>query len=164
MADIPAVKVGVPFGGGGIDISVLGDRELMAKLNSLASVEGKKIMRKALRESVKRLRKAVIVKVSGGFFKHPSGNLLKALKATTIKAAKRSRTGMAVIWPWPTRQTLGISPDDKFYYPRAVEHGHVRAPARSFIRSTVNENQRGEFVLIAKDIRIGVERVWTKGR
>lgn len=169
MADIPAIKVGVPTGPGGFDISLVGDKQLQNALNSLERKVGRKIVQAANRNSAKRLRSDIITKVGGGFFKHPTGNLLNAMKATKVKAGKRSRTEVSMIWPAPTRAALNIprpgkhvASEVKFYYPWALEYGAQykdgrRLPAQSYIRTTVHQKRRRELRLIGRDIGRGVE-------
>ncbi len=71
----------------------------------------------------------------------------------------------------PGRASLGIAPDDKYYYPAHVEYGHplVRGgrivghvPPKSYIRSTVNANEDTELRTIGTDIGKGIDLEWAK--
>ncbi len=147
-----------------VDISIFGDKQLMRQMAKLEGAAQKRIVRKALRASSKRLKDATVAKVQSGFFKEATGTLAGALKATPVKPARRSRGRIGTMWAAPERSLLGIDPKDKYYYPWAVEYGHDNVPPKSFIRSTVNENERREFDQQRRDIVKGVSAEWAKAK
>ncbi len=62
----------------------------------------------------------------------------------------------------PSRAELGIRPDDKWYYPMAIEYGakgkRTHFPARSFMRTTADRYALQEYAQIGKDIGRAIER------
>lgn len=150
-----------------IDISVLGDKKLEKMLAKLEPKVQKRVMRKTLRASTKRLKVEVIKNLSGDpvhiLDKRGTGGWAAQQKKVPVKALKRSRGRMGYTLPFPTREALGISPEDKFFYPAAVEYGHPRAPAKAPIRSAVNSRSAVELSIIAREIGRGIEREAMKG-
>ena len=76
----------------GIDIQVRGDKALRAKLNQIADVELKKILRRAMRDGAKVILPQARANAPVG----ATGRLKKAIK---VRSAKRSRkyVGMTVV-------------------------------------------------------------------
>lgn len=145
-----------------VDISVLGDKALEKKLAKLEPKVQKRVMRKTLRASTKRLKIEVIQNLSGNPV-HPldrrgTGGWMQQQKLVPVKALKRSRGRMGYTLPFPTREALGISPDDPYFYPAAVEYGHPRAPAKAPIRTAVNSRTPTELAIIGREIGTGIER------
>lgn len=154
-----------------VDISILGDKVLERKLAALAGPKQNRATGRSLKKSATRLKRATVAKVSGGFFKEPTGNLLGALKDTKtkqIKARSARRHGIVgAVWLWPTRAALGL-PQDGGYYPTALEYGYIHAksgthiPAKSYIRSTVNQNTSKEHAFLRREIGTQIERTFRK--
>ena len=139
-----------------IDISMFGDKELQRKLNRLAGTKGKTIVNRAMRASAKRLRPLVAAAVPVD-----EGTLKAAMDKAKIRAlTRKSSTGVGIALP--TREELGISPDDKYYYPVLIEYGFTRKgthyPARSFLRAVVDAHTPTEHAQIGRDIGAGIER------
>ena len=166
-------------GPGDIDISMLGDKELQAKLKRLPQKLQHKIAKKALRDSAKRMRPRVAAAAPIGkprkrrlgvyagspFFEETKpGTLRQAFKTTQIRSLRKGRVygflGIGI--NLPTRAELGIEPDDKWYYPMAIEYGahgtRTHFPAKPFIRPTTDKYAMQEYAQIAKDIGRGIER------
>ncbi len=146
-----------------IDISILGDKELEKKLAALGSEAAqKKAVRPALRKSIKRIRTRVIQHLSGLPVQPQTGRLLVGMASVKPQSLRRSRGTLGVVLPFPSREQLGIDPKDKYFYPAAVEYGHVRgagksaAPPHPFIRPAVDNNSERELSLIAADIGKGI--------
>lgn len=141
-----------------VDISVVGVKAVSAMLGKLPDAAQKKAVRFALRRSAKRLKGHIVTNLSGHPVAPRSGRLLAAMKRVKVQALKRSRTRVGVFVALPTREELGIAPDDPYYYPAAVEYGHSRAPAKRFIRNAVNDHEAEELRMIGTDIGKGIER------
>ncbi len=148
-----------------IDISLVGDKELLKQLANLGKpATQKKAVRPALRKSAKRIKPRVLANLSGSPVAPHTGRLLAAMAAQKVHAIGRSRTVIGAGFDMPTRESLGIDPSDKYYYPIAVEYGHVRgagksaAPPRPYIRPAVDSNRESELNQIGKDIGKGIEK------
>ncbi len=140
-----------------VDISVLGDKELSAKLNRLAGKRAKSIVRSALRKAAKRTKSRIVQNLSGSPVGVVTGRTRAAFAATKIGAV-RNRALIIQGVKLPTREALGIPSGDRNYYPNAIEYGHVGAPAKPFIRPAVDSNKDSEIRAIGKDIGAGLER------
>ncbi len=146
-----------------IDISLAGDKELLKQLANLGKPSTqKKAVRPALRKSAKRIKPRVLANLSGSPVSPKTGRLLAAMAAEKIHALTRSRGIIGAGFDLPNRESLGIDPSDKYFYPFAVEYGHVRgagksaAPPHPFIRPAVDDNREQELNLIAADIGKGI--------
>jgi len=143
------------------DISFIGDKELQRKLHELEYGAQAKAVRPALRKSAKRLKAEVIRRIPVG-----SGNYLKVWKRTKIRkgAAKRGLTRLGIVAP--TREELGISPNDQWFWPYALEYGHtsrgIRVFARPHMRPAVDENKASELRRIGSDIGTEIEKIFKK--
>lgn len=135
------------------DISMIGDKALERKLSRLAATVQKKVVRKAMRDSLKRLKTKIVARAPVR-----TGALKAALAATKIKPGARSRSRITMTFPLPERALLGIPADAEFYYPAIVEYGRKGVPPKSYIRSTVNENEAAELQTMGTDIGKGIER------
>ncbi len=139
-----------------IDISVLGDKELQKRLSRISDKMQKKIVRTAIRNSAKRAKDRIVANIQKqGLI--DTGGMLKAFRSAPIRQSSRNprklvRIGVA----FPDRADLGIDPDEKVYYPTAVEFGHGGVPAYPFIRPAIDENKEQEHAQIAADIRTGL--------
>ena len=140
-----------------VDISFLGDKELEKNLEKLVDKTQKKIARQAIRKGAKRTQKRIVANIERlGLV--DSGVLLNAYKNAKIRSGSNKSSFIRIGPVNPTREELGISPDDKYYYPFAVEFGHKGAKAKPFIRPAVDEHYRDEVIEIGKDIGKGIER------
>lgn len=154
-----------------IDITLAGDRQLLRRLSALEKpASQKRAVRPALRASTKRLKAVVLANLSGRVVKPVTGRLLAAMRLQKIRSIGRSRTEIGTGFAMPTREELRIDADDKYFYPIAVEFGHVKgegrsaAPAKSFLRAAVSENRRSELIQIGRAIGKGIEREAVKQR
>lgn len=142
-----------------VDIRLLGDKALERKLAALATPASQgRAIRPALKKSAKRLKEYLVVNLSGKVVTPRTGRWLRATIATKVRAIKRSRHQIGSGFPVPTREALGIDPKDPYYYPFAVEYGHIRAPAKAPIRLAVNENTSQELNRIGIGVGDGIEK------
>jgi len=108
--------------------------ELTLKLGRLEKLP-KKELRKILRDGATIIWKDMVARIPVD-----SGDLKKAMskKAKTVKAGKRSRSGVSFSVQMPERSLLPQNPEDvTWYYPAAVEFGSRplgRRNARPFMR------------------------------
>ena len=124
-----------------VDIRLLGDKRLQAKLGKLVGPLQRKIVAKACMAAGQPVLEAArrMVPVKTGKLK---GSLV-------LKKYSGKRGSFGADIATGTREELGIAPDDKFFYPAAVEFGHGNVPAHSFLRAGI-DSQRGTAKAILK--------------
>ena len=135
-----------------VNISVLGDKELSAALSKMPLKVQKKITRQALRTVAKHVM--TDVKASRHIL---TGKLKASYKVNSIVRGKRGLFGVVV--SSGTRGQLGISPDDRYYYPAVLEYG---APTRSIqeyriVRGAADNNRSFLLAEAARVIRSAVQ-------
>ncbi len=146
-----------------ISIKMLGDKDLQRMLNKLPDKVQKKVVRPAFRKSAKRINEAMIQRLSGFPVGVVTGQTLLAFAAEPVISVRlRGGEGIQYAARLPKRDALGISPDDKYYYPNAIEYGYTTKggrtePPRSFMRAAVDENEDRELGVIRHDLRRGIE-------
>lgn len=148
-----------------VDIQVLGDKALTRALASFEPKVQKKVVRSALRKSLKRLKVHVVQNLSGHPVAPDSGRYLAAMIAAKPKALPRRRNSFGIGFDMPPREELGISPGYEWYYPMSLEYGYTRTarapvtvPPKAPIRRAVNAHQAEELRGLGSDIGRGVER------
>lgn len=141
-----------------VDISVLGDKQLERKLARLLAKTQKKIVRQAIRKEAKEAKKRVV----GNIEKQDlvkTRVMLNAYRSAKIRtASNKPRSVIRIGVENPKRDDLGISADDKYYYPYAVEFGHSGAKAYPFIRPAIDEHQAKSKRRVAAEIAAGIHR------
>jgi len=139
-----------------VSFNVKGFAELEKKLHNLVLKTQKTIVRSALRKEAVKARDRVADNIlTSGLV--DSGVMYTAYKQTKIKSANVK--GMIRLGPEnPTREALGIDAKDKYYYPYAVEFGHIRAPAYPFIRPAIDDHKEQSINSIASDIGAGITK------
>lgn len=148
-----------------IDISFLGGKALERALSQLPDRIQRKVVRQSLRKSAKRVNTYIVQHLSGIPVSPDTGRWLIAQSAQKPKSGKRSRRGVRIELPYPTREELGIAAGDKYFYPAAIEYGTQKTrqgrgplPAFAPIRRAVNENTEKEHRLMGAEIGKGIER------
>ncbi len=148
-----------------IDISLVGNKVLISALGKLGDRIQRKVVRQAMRKSAKRLNVAIIQNLSGIPVAPDSGRWLVAQSAQKPVPGRRSRTGIVIGIPLPTKEMLGIPAKDKWYYPTAIEYGTTKSrggrgplPAFAPMRRAVNENTAKEHQRMGTEIGKGIER------
>ena len=139
-----------------VDISMVGDKELIRKLSRLPEKVQRRVVGRELSKSRTRIKRLVVAKISRpGFFDEPTGELLAIVKK--LKSASRTSRGLIVrAFAQPETKEEAIKLN-------SVEYGHVQknggfVPAKSFMRSTVDENATAELHQIGTGIGAGIER------
>jgi len=132
-----------------IDITFLGDAELQRKLKRIAFQAQRKIVRAALRKSMKQVkdRAQALVPVDSGLLRN------------SIHQKSRTKRGISRAFvATGTREQLGIPSDAKGYYPAVIEYGtRTRAP-KSYLRRALQEKKSAVLSKAASDIGAGIER------
>lgn len=143
-----------------VDISITGVPELQRALRMLADKTQKRIVSHALTKESKRTKQRVVENIVRlGLI--DSGNLLSAFESAAIRSANKKSLivkGIAI----PTRAQLGISPNDPYFYPYAVEYGHKGAIPHPYIRPAIDNHKQQSIADIAQDIGSGIERAAKK--
>ena len=145
-----------------VDIQFLGDKELEAKLRRLSGPEQRRAVISALRASAKRTMPRLIHNISGNPVKVRTGRLVSAFLQQSVKSEKSDRNLIRLGIPFPTRDQLGISADDPYYYPTAVEFGHPGAPAHPYARPAVDDHKSDEIRLIGAHVGKRIEQIARK--
>lgn len=148
-----------------IDISLVGSQVLISALGKLGDRVQRKVVRQTMRKAAKRLNVAIVQNLSGIPVAPDSGRWLTAQAAQKPVSGRRTRRGIVIGIPLPTREQLGIAAKDKWYYPMAIEYGTTKSrggrgplPAFAPIRRAVNENAEKEHRLMGTEIGNGIER------
>ena len=143
-----------------VDITLLGDKSLERMLAALPRVSQKKAVRPALRACAKRLKADLLANISGPIIEIRTGRYRSAMVAERVHALKRIRGLIGVAFDMPTRVALGISPEDKHYYPFALEYGDSRRglPPKAPIRRTVDEHKDVELRRIGTAVGKDIEK------
>lgn len=141
-------------------ISLTGDRALLNFFNTMPGRMQKGIARKALRKAGK-----ASLAVIRSYAPVDTGRLKKSLKlrAEKFRGSKRKHMiGIKVMTG--TRAKLGISPEDKFYYPAALEYGapHRNIPRDGFMKYGLRDSAGAAFSALRSEISKGIGRAANK--
>ncbi len=148
---------------GMFDLKLLGDQALERDLAKLPDKLQKEAVSPEFRKSAERIKNQVLLNMSGRAVEERTGKLVAAFEAEKIKTRFiRSISALFVVWGLPSRAALGITPEDKFYFPTVLEYGSPQMPAKAPIRKAVNANQERELVLIGQGIRKRLDRIWAR--
>jgi len=140
-----------------VDISILGDVELERSLAMLPDGVQRKVIRKAMRNTAKRMRSAIVPRVPV-----LTGRLRKEIKRSSIRAIRRSRTKLGATVALPTREAMGIPANSKWYYPAILEYGSPKTglkPIRYF-REAVDTSWPAERRILFSEVKTGIESAW----
>jgi hypothetical protein len=112
-----------------MDFRMIGAPELEHAIKDLEKAVQKRIVNKVLRNSQKRVKKRIIANISGPILGVDTGVYRRAWQQAKIRSASsKPRTIKRLGIEWPSRASLGISPQDKNYYPIALEYGYLWRP------------------------------------
>lgn len=130
--------------GKGVDIRILGDKELERKFASLAVKIQKKLAKAAIGVAIKEVLKRAkqLVPVKSGALRDSLH--IKSLKGRGKIIGYRVSTG--------SRETLGIDAKDKYFFPAAVEFGHGNVSAKPFIRPAIDSQKSRLLGIIASEL------------
>lgn len=116
-----------------VKITMLGAPQLQAKLKLLNDAMQKKIVKKVL----KSVAKDVLLPAVDRNVPIDTGRLAASLKVKVF--SKRNLFGAKVVTG--TREELGIGPEEKGYYPMAVETGTSKQAAQPYLRPALHGNK-----------------------
>jgi HK97 gp10 family phage protein len=148
------------------DIQVLGLENLERKWRNMDAKVQRKILATAARNSAKRTKDRMVENLSG----HPvgvvTGRTREAFKKARIRSGSRSRNFIRVGPVIPTREELGIPPwpEEKSFYPFALEYGTSRMAARPFIRPAIDNHVREELNAVAAEVAPKIMLMWRAKR
>jgi HK97 gp10 family phage protein len=140
-----------------VDIRAFGNLELEKKLGRVVDKAQKTIVKSALRKESNRVKKRIVANIVRMDL-NESGTLLAGYQSAKTKIARSGKNFIRLGVENPTREALGIDPKDPYYYPYAVEYGHVGAEAKPFIRPAIDEHKTQSYKDIGDDIGKGIER------
>ncbi len=139
-----------------IEIEVTGESNIDIALRTLGPKIEKRILTKAFRIGAKvilrqaRANLAVISKTG----RH-TGPIARRL---SVRALRRQKNRVGVMIQTPTREKLGISPGNKWYYPAHIELGTRRTTAQPYLRNAFDENIKDVDALVIAAINEEVEK------
>ena len=136
---------------GGVVVRIDGGKELQRKLDKLAPVAARKVMRKGLREAGRPVLAAAKAKVPV-----LSGALRDSLVLRAVKSKKRDRLGVQVM----TKE--GMFRGETFYG-AFVELGTSKAPPHPYLRPALNENKDLCVAIVKNEVGKGIEREMAAG-
>lgn len=131
-----------------INIELLGEPELQAKLDALEFKVQRKVIRKAIRAGGRSVLEAARANVP-----IDTGALKAGLK---LRAIKRTRTGFGVYIRTPTRAELAIDENDPGYYPAVLEYGADGHRPQPFLRPAMDANRDKAKARIVEELRKGI--------
>jgi len=136
----------------GVDISLIGNKQMQRKLRRLGKLIQKKIVKKALREGARPVLKSAQANAPVD-----TGLLKRSLKLRVLKT-KRGGDVFGVGVMTGSRDQLDIAPDDPYYSPTAVEFGHGEVPAQPFMRPAMDMNRQRSADIIADVIKAEIKK------
>lgn len=132
-----------------IDVSMFGDKKLQRKLGRLVIQTQRKIVRGAMRKSMKpvkdRAQSLAPVKTSR--------------LRNSIHQKQRTKKGITRAFvSTGTREDLGIKPNAKGYYPAVIEYGTRTQAAKSYLRRALGEMKTKVINTAGRLIGDGIEK------
>jgi len=160
-----------------IDVSLIGGKELEAKLLQLETNVGRKIVRSAVRNAQKSLIPTIKGNLAG--ISRGGGMAQKISKALTVRAARRNPRGTysvhvtlksdptLVFYPKGSSSNLGTgkTTGKRSYIPAAIEFGHGKnkeQAARPFMRPAADVTVSSRIKILTKEVADGIARIWGK--
>ena len=137
------------------DAALLNDKALLRELDGLPEKLQTKALRQALRDKGKE-----ILQDARGNAREITPRLARSIKLRTLKSKTRGNIGVAIMTG--TREELGISPSDRYYWPAAIELGTKHIRPRVFMRRALAKHKPTTLNDIARFMRARVEGVVAK--
>ncbi len=100
-----------------IDVSMIGDADVVSNIQKLPYAMQGKVIRPALRAAVK-----YVMVIARAILPRKSGRLASSLK---VRAKRRSRNKIGYVLMTGDRSRLGIPAKNDYYYPAALEFGRL---------------------------------------
>lgn len=136
----------------GINITLVGDKELEKALARLPQKLQKLVVTQAMMPGAELIRRTAMGLINIGPAKVKGGHLRDFLHIKTM--SKKGFLGVQV--RTGTRRELGISSKDRYYYPAAVELGTDFMPAHPYLRPATNNNRDKILGLFRVTLRLGL--------
>ena len=127
-----------------LSIALAGDKETLDAFNALTGPEKTKARRSAMRKAAKD---AVLPAVQ---IRTPVDSE-KLLLSLQVIPGGRNFIGSYV--GVKDRESVGVSPEDKWFYPAAVEFGTRYTPAQSYLRAGLDASKGKAMTIIAKSLQ-----------
>lgn len=126
----PNAHRGAVSGGGGasaiaVQLRLTGNWQLEQLFKTFADTVRKRILRRVLRRAGERLRDYVVFAVSGQHLKQRTGTYAMAWMGAKMTGVTIHENRVQIGVRFPTREEMGIRPDDPYFYPAAIEYGHA---------------------------------------
>ena len=126
------------------DLKILGQKDLERKLAKMDTKLQSKVMKEALKTSMQPVQALAKQRAP-----QDKGLLRKSIRI----AVRSNRRGVSAMVRTGTRKQLKIPMDAKYYYPAAHEYGTRYMPARSFLRSSLNDRKETVLGSVATQVR-----------
>ena len=146
---------------GVFELKLFGDKQLTKQLSRLPFALQQKVLRKAFRGALKRVKNEILINLSGRVVQEQTGRYVNAMERQNPRISFTKDGAVLAGTVMPTRASLGIS-DKGGYYPAVLEYGVKKGP-RQFdafapIRKAVNARQDAELRQIGDEIGAGIVR------
>ncbi len=126
------------------DLKMLGQKDLERKLGKMDSKLQSKVMKEAMKTSMQPVQALAKQRAP-----HDRGLLRKSIRI----AVSSKRSGVSAMVRTGTKKQLKIPMNEKYYYPTAHEYGTRYMPARSFLRSSLNDLKETVLGSVASHVR-----------
>ena len=158
-----------------MSMTLIGGKEMEAKLASLERNVGKKVVRVAVRDAQKALPTYIKMGLMG--ISKGGGMAQKIAAAITVRAPRRQKKGSYTInvqfkdvpglayYPKgsSTSLTRGKTTGERAYIPAAIEYGHgmtKEASARPFMRPAADATIGLRMKILSKGLADGIGKIW----
>lgn len=130
------------------DVRLDGDKELEAALRGLIGKDARSAMKQGLRDACRTIvlpKAKALAQANFGHRKELPPGAQRLADSLKVKPTKSRRGVFGYGVKTGTRAELGIDPDDKHFYPNALEYGfhhrnaNRRIPARPYMRPALWE-------------------------
>jgi len=122
-----------------VEFDFLGDKSLIDQMDLLAGKLGKKIYKKGMKAGTKFIWLKTRAKARAVLNKGYATGLVS--NGITFKLKTSKKQGVYGLIMAPSRSALGISANDPYYYPAALEFGTRNMKPQPFIRSAFFESR-----------------------
>lgn len=134
----------------GLDLRLLGDKQLQRKLLKLERSAQGKAMKAAAKSAMEPVRDLAKQRVPVD-----TGRLQKSIRV----GIARMKNKVGAVVSTGTRKQLKIKQDAKGYYPAVIEYGTKDRPAKSFLRSSLFDRRAAALGILRREIKKIVESV-----
>lgn len=147
------------------DLKALNMPDIERRLTRLPDKMSRLFVRRAMRNSAKRLKKELLKAIGGAILRVRTGRTRAAFAASPIRTFTRRKGGTMTVrigQILPPRALLNIPPESRYYYPAALEYGTRHMAAKAPIRRTVNRMERAEIETIGDELARVITQNWQR--